>query len=137
MLFRSAVRLTPNPPAVATLLADFVEPAAAAAAVSAIIASGVVPAAIEMMDQRITQAVEAFVSAGYPTDAGAILLVEVDGLPGGVAAETDKVREICLASGARSVRVAADDEERMLLWKGRKTAFGAVDRKSTRLNSSH
>jgi glycolate oxidase len=125
---RIAVRLTPNPPAVATLLADFVEPADAAAAVSAIIASGVVPAAIEMMDQRITQAVEAFVSAGYPTDAGAILLVEVDGLPGGVAAETDKVRQVCLASGARSIRVAADDEERLLLWKGRKTAFGAVAR---------
>jgi len=125
---RIAVRLTPNPPAVATLLADFVEPAQAAAAVSAIIAAGVVPAAIEMMDQRITQAVEAFVGAGYPTDAGAIVLVEVDGLPGGVAAETAKVREVCMAQGARSVRVAADEAERMLLWKGRKTAFGAVAR---------
>lgn len=125
---RIAVKLTPNPPAVATLLADFVEPADAAAAVSAIIAAGVVPAAIEMMDQRITQAVEAFVGAGYPTDAGAILLVEVDGLPGGVAAETALVDEVCRANRARNVRVAADDEERMLLWKGRKTAFGAVAR---------
>ncbi|MGD9751834.1 MAG: FAD-linked oxidase C-terminal domain-containing protein [Acidimicrobiia bacterium] len=125
---RIAVKLTPNPPAVATLLADFVEPADAAAAVSAIIAAGVVPAAIEMMDQRITQAVEAFVGAGYPTDAGAILLVEVDGLPGGVAAETAIVSDVCRAHRARSVRVAADDEERLLLWKGRKTAFGAVAR---------
>ncbi len=125
---RIAVRLTPNPPAVNTLLADFVEPAHAAAAVSAIIAAGVVPAAIEMMDQRITQAVEAFVGAGYPTDAGAILLVEVDGLPSGVAAETAIIEQVCREQGARSVRIAADEAERMLLWKGRKTAFGAVAR---------
>ena len=83
-----AVRLTPNPPAVRLLLMDFVEPADAAATVSGIIAAGVVPAAIEMMDQRITQAAEDFVHAGYPTDAGAILFVELDGLPGGVAAES-------------------------------------------------
>ncbi|MFN0028930.1 MAG: FAD-linked oxidase C-terminal domain-containing protein [Acidimicrobiales bacterium] len=125
---RIAVRLTPNPPAVATLLADFTEPAQAAAAVSAIIAGGVVPAAIEMMDQRITQAVEAFVHAGYPTDAGAVLLVEVDGLADGVAVESALVQDICRANGARSVRVAATEEERLLLWKGRKTAFGAVAR---------
>ncbi len=125
---RIAVRLTPNPPAVATMLADFTEPADAAAAVSAIIAAGVVPAAIEMMDQRITQAVEAFVGAGYPTDAGAVLLVEVDGLPAGVAAETALVQAVCRDHRARSVRVAASEAERMLLWKGRKTAFGAVAR---------
>ena len=125
---RIAVRLTPNPPAVATMLADFVEPADAAAAVSAIIAAGVVPAAIEMMDQRITQAVEAFVGAGYPTDAGAILLVEVDGLEAGVAIEQALVEEVCTRHRARAVRVAVDEEERQLLWKGRKTAFGAVAR---------
>jgi glycolate oxidase len=125
---RIAVRLTENPPAVATLLADFVEPADAAGAVSAIIAAGVVPAAIEMMDQRITEAVEAFVGAGYPTDAGAILLVEVDGLPAGVAAHAELVEDVCRRHRARNVRVAADEEERLLLWKGRKTAFGAVAR---------
>jgi glycolate oxidase len=125
---RIAVRLTPNPPAVCTLLADFVEPGDAAAAVSAIIAAGIVPAAIEMMDRRITQAAEAFVHAGYPTDAGAILLVEVDGLPGSVAAEQAIVDEVCRRHRARNVRVARDEAERLLLWKGRKTAFGAVAR---------
>jgi glycolate oxidase len=125
---RIAVRLTPNPPAVCTLLADFLEPADAAAAVSAIIAAGIVPAAIEMMDQRITQAAEAFVHAGYPTDAGAILLVEVDGLEGSVAAERAIVDDVCRRHRARNVRVAQDEAERLLLWKGRKTAFGAVAR---------
>ncbi len=125
---RIAVRLTPDPPAIQTLLADFLDPRDAAAAVSGIIAAGVVPAAIEMMDQRITQAAEEFVHAGYPTDAGAILLVEVDGLPGGVAAEAAIVERVCRASGARTIRVAADETERLLLWKGRKTAFGAVAR---------
>ncbi len=125
---RVAVRLTPDPPAVLTLLADFLDPLDAVAAVSAIVAAGVVPAAIEMMDQRITQAAEAFVHAGYPTDAGAILLVEVDGLPGGVDAERGIVERVCREHGARTVRVAVDEAERMLLWKGRKTAFGAVAR---------
>ncbi|MPY92023.1 MAG: FAD-binding protein [Acidimicrobiia bacterium] len=123
-----AVRITENPPDVRTLLADFVSPAEAAAAVTAIIASGVVPAAIEMMDQRITEAVEAYVHAGYPTDAGAVLLVEVDGLAGGVATEAELVSSVCRDHGARTVRVAVDEAERMLLWKGRKTAFGAIAR---------
>lgn len=123
-----AVRLTPNPPEVATLLADFRSTADAAAAVSAIIADGVVPAAIEMMDQRITQAVEAYVGAGYPTDAAAVLLVEVDGLAGKVAAERDRVDALCREHRARQVRLAADEAERQALWKGRKTAFGAIAR---------
>ena len=123
-----AVRLTPNPPAVRLLLMDFVEPADAAATVSGIIAAGVVPAAVEMMDQRITQAAEDFVHAGYPTDAGAILFVELDGLPGGVAAESAIVEELARSSRARTIRVAEDEDERLLLWKGRKTAFGAVAR---------
>jgi glycolate oxidase len=123
-----AVRLTPNPPVVRTLLADFTDPGDAAGAVSAIIAAGVVPAAIEMMDQRITEAVEAFVHAGYPTDAAAILLVELDGLADGVATEAALVEEVCRAHRARTVRTAADEAERQLLWKGRKTAFGAVAR---------
>ena len=123
-----AVRLTPDPPAVQTLLVDFTSIEEAAAAVSGIIAAGVVPAALEMMDERITRAVEEFVHAGYPTDAAAVLLVEVDGLPDGVAAATETVRTVVEASGARSVRVAADDAERALLWKGRKNAFGAIAR---------
>jgi glycolate oxidase len=123
-----AVRLTPLPPAVETLLVAFDSVDEAAACVTAIIAAGVVPAALEMMDQRITQAAEAFVHAGYPTDAAAVLLVEVDGLPAGVAEERAVVERLAAAHGARSVRVAADASERALLWKGRKTAFGAVAR---------
>jgi len=125
---RVAVRLTPNPPAVATMLCAFDSIDAAAAAVTGTIAGGVLPAALEMMDARITAAVEDFVGAGYPRDAEAVLLVEVDGLAGGVAAQVDAVREIANGHGAVSVRVAADDAERALLWKGRKSAFGAIAR---------
>ncbi len=125
---RIAVRLTPLPPVVATLLLDFTSVTAAAETVSGIIAAGLVPAALEMMDQRITEAAEAFVHAGYPTDAAAVLLVELDGLPAGVEAGEALVGEVGRAHGARTVRVAADDAERALLWKGRKSAFGAVAR---------
>jgi glycolate oxidase len=125
---RIAVRLTPDPPAVATLLLDFTSIDDAAATVSAIIAGGIVPAALEMMDAEITRAVEDFVGAGYPRDAAAVLLVELDGLPDGVAAEVEAVRAIGTELGARAVRVAADDAERALLWKGRKSAFGAIAR---------
>jgi glycolate oxidase len=125
---RIAVRLTPNPPAVNTLLLDFTSVDDGAATVSAIIAAGIVPAAIEMMDARITAAVEAFVHAGFPLDAAAILIVEVDGLPAGVAAAAEQVTAIGRAHGARSVRVAVDPAERALIWKGRKNAFGAIAR---------
>jgi glycolate oxidase len=125
---RIAVRLTPNPRAVRTILVDFASVEEAAASVSGIIARGLVPAALEMMDQRITAAVEQFVHAGYPLDAAAVLLVEVDGLEGGVDASARVVEEVAKAHGARTVRVAADEAERALLWKGRKSAFGAVAR---------
>jgi glycolate oxidase len=125
---RIAVRLTPDPPAVATLLLDFDSVDDAAETVSGIIAGGLLPAALEMMDRRITQAAEDFVHAGYPTDAAAVLLVELDGLAAGVDAGVEQVRAVGQAHGARTVRVAADDTERALLWKGRKSAFGAVAR---------
>jgi len=125
---RIAVRLTPNPPAVRTLLLDFSTIEAAAATVSGIIAAGIVPAALEMMDAEITRAVEDFVGAGYPRDAAAVLLVELDGLPAGVEAQVEAVRRVGHEHGARTVRVAADDAERALLWKGRKSAFGAIAR---------
>lgn len=125
---RIFVRLTPDPPAVATMLLDFTTVSAAAETVSAVIAAGIVPAAIEMMDARITAAVEDYVHAGFPTDAAAVLLIEVDGLAGGVVFERDRVAQIGKDCGARTVRIAADDAERALLWKGRKTAFGAVAR---------
>ena len=123
---RICVRLTEDPPEVATLLLDFMSVGAAAETVSAIIAAGMVPAALEMMDQRVVEAVEPFVNAGYPTDAAAVLIVELDGQPAGVADEIRRIEELAIAHGARSVRVAADAGERERIWKGRKSAFGAI-----------
>jgi glycolate oxidase len=110
------------------MLCAFASVDAAAATVSGVIAAGVLPAALEMMDARITQAVEDFVGAGYPRDAEAVLLVEIEGLPGGVDEQVAAVERVARANDATSVRVAADDNERMLLWKGRKSAFGAIAR---------
>src|SRR5205814_8634578 len=115
---RVAVRLTPDPPAVATMLCAFDSIDAASSTVTGTIAGGVLPAALEMMDARITRAVEDFVGAGYPRDAQAVLLVEVDGLDGGVAAQVEAIREIARGNGAVSVRVPADDAERARRWKG-------------------
>ena len=125
---RIAVRLTPDAPCVATMLCAFSSVDDAATTVSGIIAAGVLPAALEMMDARITRAVEDFVGAGYPRDADAVLLVELEGLDGGVGAQVDAVDGIAREHGAASVRIAADDAERGLLWKGRKSAFGAIAR---------
>jgi glycolate oxidase len=122
----ACVRILPLPPAVRTMLFDFTSVEACAATVSDIIARGVVPAAVEMMDQGIVVAAESFAHAGYPTDAAAILLVEVDGLPSAVEAQAREVEGAARDHAVRSVRVAADDAERALLWKGRKSAFGAV-----------
>jgi glycolate oxidase len=122
----ACVRLTPIAPSVRTMLLDFMTVEDAAATVSAIIARGVVPAALEMMDRGIVQAVEAFAHAGYPTDAAAVVLVEVDGLAGAVAAQSREVEASAREHGVRTVRVADGEAERALLWKGRKSAFGAV-----------
>lgn len=122
------VRLTQNYQAVKTMLMDFTSVQAGAETVSAIIAAGMVPAALEMMDQLCLEAVEAYIHAGLPTDAAAALLVEVSGLPHAVNDETDRISEIGRAHGARTIRIAQDDAERALLWKGRKTAFGAIAR---------
>ncbi|MCI0633482.1 MAG: FAD-binding protein [Actinobacteria bacterium] len=120
------VRLTPLPLAVRTTLFDFERVEDCAATVTAIIARGVVPAAIEMMDRGIVVAAEAFAHAGYPTDAAAILIVEVDGTPAAVEAQSRAVDAAARANRARGGRVAADEAERALIWKGRKSAFGAV-----------
>jgi len=122
----ACVRLTPIAPAVRTMLLDFESVSACAATVSDVIASGVVPAALEMMDQGIVVAAESFAHAGYPTDAAAILIVEVDGTDGAVEEQARAVEAAARANGVRSIRVAADDAERALIWKGRKSAFGAV-----------
>lgn len=121
-----AVRLTKNPPAVRTLLLSFDSVTAAANTVSGVIAAGIVPAAMEVMDHKITVAVENFVHAGYPLDAAAVLLAEVEGLDDGADLDADRISEIGRANGATDVRLARDDEERARLWKGRKTAFGAI-----------
>lgn len=123
---RALVKLTPNPPAVRTLLAAYDRVEDAAATVSGIIAEGIVPAALEMMDRLMTTAVERFVGAGFPTDAAAVLLAEVTGHPTAVEAEAELVRAVAESNHATLIRVAADEEERALLWKGRKAAFGAV-----------
>jgi glycolate oxidase subunit GlcD len=128
------VKLMPNPPAVRTLLADFMSIDAAARATSAIIASGIVPAALEMMDGPTIRAVEASIyAAGYPVDAEAVLLIEIDGLAAGLDADAARVATMCAAAGARTVRIAGDDAERARLWQGRKKAFGAMGRVSPHL----
>jgi len=123
------VRLVPTPQAIYTLLADFSSVNAAAEAVSAIIASGIVPAALEMMDAPTIQAVEASIyAAGYPTDAAAILLIELDGAAAGLAEDAARVTRFCTDAGARAVRMATDPADRARLWQGRKKAFGAMGR---------
>jgi glycolate oxidase subunit GlcD len=123
------VRLERNPQAVVTLLADFHSVDAAAHAVSAIIAAGIVPAAMEMMDAATIQAVEASIyAAGYPTDAAAILLIELDGPAAGIDDDAARVAAFCRDAGARGVRIATDPAERARLWQGRKKAFGAMGR---------
>lgn len=122
------VRLTPNPPVVRTMLLDFDTIDDGASTVSEIIASGIVPAALEMMDQLCLQAVEAFIGAGLPQDSAAALLVELDGAEHAVAADSESVVDIARRHAVKDVRVAADDAERALLWKGRKSAFGAIAR---------
>lgn len=130
----ATVRLTRNPPAVRTLLADFASLDTAACATSAIIAAGIVPAALEMMDQPTIRAVEASIyAAGYPVDAAAALLIEIDGLEAGIDEDVSRVQAICLEGGAREVRVARDEQERTRLWQGRKKAFGAMGRVSSHL----
>jgi glycolate oxidase subunit GlcD len=123
------VKLTPKPQTVRTLLADFMSVDEAAHVTSAIIASGIVPAALEFMDGPTIRVVEdSIYAAGYPRDAEAVLLVELDGLESGVTADLESVRRICLDGGARNVKVARDDAERTKLWQGRKKAFGAMGR---------
>jgi glycolate oxidase len=124
------VRLLRVPEAVRTLVADFDSPAAAGDAVSGIIAAGIVPAAVEMLDALAIEACEAATGAGYSLDAGAALVVELDGPEAEVEAEFSAVRTICGDSRATRVRIAADAAERALIWRGRKAAFAAMGRLS-------
>lgn len=128
------VRLMPDPERVITLLADFSTVRAAAHATSAIIAAGILPAALELMDQPTIRAVEESIyAAGYPIDAAAVLLIELDGAAAGLEDDASAVDHLVRASGARSVRSATDPASRARLWQGRKKAFGAMGRVSPHL----
>ncbi len=123
------VRLLPLPEGVRTLLAIFETLEDAGRAVTAIVGAGLLPAALEIMDQPSIQAVEASVfAAGYPTDAGAALVVEFDGTEAALEADAGRAEALCMEHGAREVRRARNDAERDALWKGRKKAFGAFGR---------
>jgi len=122
------VRLTRKPEGVVTVLAGFPSTDDAGAATSAIIGAGVVPAAIEMMDALAIEAAEAAVHCNYPDGAGAVLVIELDGATVEVQREFDEVERHCREHGAFEFRVARDDVERALIWKGRKSAFAAVGR---------
>lgn len=122
------VRIVHLPEAVKTMVAVFDTMDDASNTVSEIIAGGVIPAAIEMMDQMILQAVEADTHAGYPMDAAAVLLMEAEGVRENVAEQVEQIVHICNEHHARAVRIAANETERQLFWAGRKNAFGAVGR---------
>jgi len=125
----ATLHLSQTPPAVRTLLAEFGEVNDASHAVSAIIAAGVMPAALEMMDREIIRAIEASIfAAGLPPDAGAALLIELDGIEAGLDDEAARVKDICMEFGARNCRAAHDENERKKLWAARKGAFGAIGR---------
>jgi len=127
---KAIVRLTRNPVAYRTMLGVFETVGDATQAISGIIGAGIIPAALELMDQGIIEAVEAAFKFGFPLDAGAVLLIEVDGLEVAVDEEAAKIVELCNQYGAREVRKADSEEQRALLWKCRKKAFGAIGRLS-------
>ncbi|KNX37473.1 FAD-linked oxidase C-terminal domain-containing protein [Luteipulveratus halotolerans] len=122
------VRLVRSPESVQTLLAGFRTTDDAGSAVSAVIGAGIVPAAIEMMDALAIEAAEAAVACNYPDEAGAVLVVELDGPAEEVEHEFAAVERMCREAGAFEQRVAADDDERAAIWRGRKSAFAAVGR---------
>jgi glycolate oxidase len=122
------VRLLPLPERAQVVLAAFDDIEKAGASVADIIGAGIVPAGLEMMDGPAIRAAEDFVHAGYPTDAAAILLCEIDGTNEEVSEQIAQVRGLLLESGATEVRTARDEQERLVFWKGRKAAFPAVGR---------
>src|SRR6185436_7995269 len=127
---RVLVRLIRAPQAYKTMLGIFESVDDASQAVSDIISDGIVPGALEMMDQLITQAVEAAYHFGFPMDAGAVLIIELDGLAAGLDKQTERVMALCQKNRARKVSLARTEEERAELWKCRKRAFGAIGRLS-------
>jgi glycolate oxidase len=127
---KAIVRLLHKPEATVTLLAIFDDVNQASETVSAVIAAGILPAALEMIDKNTMDAVEEFAHCGYPPDAGAALLIEVEGLREEADEQSDVVHVICDKGGAREVRIGTDPAERERLWAGRKSALGALGRKA-------
>jgi glycolate oxidase len=125
------VRLMRQPEKVKTLLAVYNSPSDAADTVAEITACAITPVAVEMLDGEMLRMVEVATHAGYPLDAAAVLLIELEGLVEAVEEQTEQIRAVCERCGAREFRVAKSAEERELLWKGRKNAFGAVGRVSS------
>ncbi len=125
---RATLSLVCAPAARRTFLAIFGSVEEASGVVSDIIGAGIIPAALEMLDSLILQAVEEAFSVGFPADAGAVLLIELDGSVAGLEEQSERVHALCRSNGAREVRTASDEAERALLWKARKRAFGAVGR---------
>jgi glycolate oxidase len=124
------LRLVKRPQAIQTALAAFANTDAAGEGVSGIIGAGIIPAAVEMMDALAIAACEEAVHAGLPRDAGAVLLIELDGSPAEVVTQSRQVEDICRSAGATEWRLARDEMERQLMWKGRKAAFAAMGRLS-------
>jgi glycolate oxidase len=122
------LRLIAQPEAIKTLLAIFNSIEDASNTVSAIIAEGIIPATLEMMDNTVIQAVEDSLAAGYPRDAAAVLIIELDGLKDGMERLAEQIVAICQRHNVREVKAAKDNAERMKLWAGRKGAFGAISR---------
>jgi len=120
------VRITPKTESVITMLAIYDDVSSAATTVAAIMKAGIVPLTLEMMDNTIIQAVEKGGSCGYPVDAAAVLIIEVEGITTGLKEQAEQVDKICMETGCREVRTAKTQAERELLWKGRKGAFGAI-----------
>ena len=126
---KATLKLTRLPQSIKTLLAEFMTVTDASRTVSEIIARGILPAALEMIDRATIEAIEASIFAGgFPTDVAALLIIEVDGLSAGLENIAEQAVDICLRNNARAVRVARDDAERMKLWGARKRAFGAMGR---------
>ena len=122
------VRILRSPEAVKTFLAIYDSVEQAGQTVSDIIAEGIIPATLEMMDKLVIKAVEEAVHAGYPLDAEAVLIIELDGLRDGMDGLEKRIVEICGNNGVRSIDIAASEEDRDRLWAGRRGAFGAVGR---------
>jgi glycolate oxidase len=130
LITKIIVRLMRMPEAVKTLLAVFQSSSAAGATVAELTACGIVPIALEMLDGPMLRMVEAATHAGYPLDAAAVLLIETEGLSEFVDEQAERIAEVCRRCGARQIRIAQSANERELLWKGRKNAFGAIGRVS-------